>query len=167
MSQTGPISPDVEHVIRRYDANLRKRIVVWACLASAIVAIGIFMALRTKEDATRIEKLRNSASYISEGVEKESTGDVSGAIAAFDQASDLDPKSALPLVLKANVLVKSGKTDEAIKTLELATATEPNSASAHLALAKLYEMVGENKNAEFQRREARRITQNAKTSNSP
>lgn len=60
-------------------------------------------------------------------------GDTAGALAAVSGALRVDPLAFLPLLLKANLLERAGRADEAAETYGYALAQRPDEVPAHLA----------------------------------
>ena len=82
-------------------------------------------AIREYEHAVALRP-RDYALWLALGRDRDLVGDMEGAIAAFDTSAQLAPFYARPHWQLGNTLYRAGRTNEAMKELRLAGASNPN-----------------------------------------
>src|SRR5271168_2903902 len=124
-------------------AEYHKCIALDPKMAEAQLNLGIL--LLQSDPAAAVEPLRQAVNLLPSqsrprfllGLAQEQSGDLSGAIASFDGAAHLDPKSFDALTHLAAVLLKTGHPEQAEQKFRLALQQDPKSAPCLLGLAQI------------------------------
>lgn len=77
-----------------------------------------------------------------DGLGKLGSGDLDGAISAFEQSVTIDPSFYIARLGWSQVLDRQGKVDEAIEQVKHALEIVPDEALAHTSLSRLYQQKG-------------------------
>jgi tetratricopeptide (TPR) repeat protein len=85
---------------------------------------------------------------LAESLLRSNPGDSAHAVRELDRAIELDPRSVAALVLRGKLGLKEGRAATAAADLEQARAVEPHSRSVLYSLARAYQQLGKQKEAQ-------------------
>jgi tetratricopeptide (TPR) repeat protein len=117
-------------------------------------AIARLDPLVSGEENTQGAKQRLALAYVM-------AGDAKKGKALNDEVLAANPKDVAALLLKGQLLENEGRRDEALATVRSTATTNPNSAEAHFALARLYYARGDLGAAQAEFREVLRLNPRA------
>ncbi|MGD8998720.1 MAG: tetratricopeptide repeat protein [Anaerolineae bacterium] len=128
----------------------RRRSSPWRVLILlALNCVGIYVLIQVRQQRVETPFIptptptRTASSYVFEAEDRYWEGDLVGAIAAYEQAIEMDPGEAEPYIALARLLALRGRIIESLQRAGQAVERAPESARAWAVLGMTYDWHGE------------------------